>query len=1230
MDCRYHGDRAVAGAASWDGYQQALVNAWRGSGERPFLLDTVWDVLRLLDYLQQRPDVDARRIGCTGVSLGGMHTWLAAAADERIVAAAPMIGVQYFRWAVQQRRYQARVDSIPLVFQAAAADMAATAAAQQQGGGAAAGGWPGLTPEVVAAVWDKLLPGMRQHYDAPASLPLLAPRPLLIANGELDPRCPMEGVHLALAPAREAYAQAGAADRLELYVEAGTGHECTDGMWRQVSAFMDRHLRPATAGAAPGAAAVPDKLQTDNGLEFCGKKVKELCELFNVRHAKSMPGHPETNGCVERKNRELKNKIRALLMACPLFDWAFHVLTVMQMVNNSPTSALGGMAPTKALFGTLPSNMNLPLLDDIVRLLGFTSSAEANDADTPPAPATRKGSAAQPKRRRTLSELVLPSDSEDEASDDAALDEATLQIAATASPLGRRSTRTNAGGRLSQLVADELLDEAGEVPTRALPQRATAMRSPSGKRRAATSLLDQLAAIAAECDAADELDKVDDSSDGAGTSADAEAAAILTAHHGAHQEQVLALHVRNRQRIRSQGGKGGAEFDIGDAVLLKPASMGKVGTSTIQRKRLTCRVVGVAEQTGKYHLRCNTGLLKGTYGGGEVLRPAPAESAAELNFAADADSSEAPLVTLTAAASLPVRLLTAPLLLWELMFYSSRVNVTEFKVRPHTWARLHTPWRTLSASVCYIGPPSHLLYNARVPMLVSLAVAMGFWCLERFGGVRVLDAENVLYKAFSLTSFVVSLLLSMRINRGMDRFLSARNGFASVGSSMVQLVQHVATFDASPWLQGEFVRWGTVWHFALKQEVLGLPELAPAAARLLEPDEQAAYAASKKPRQFCASALRRLVVDLRLEQPQLLESTESAMFNFIERGWSGVGACITIVEQALPEGLNLLCTGFLLIWLLLLPLGLWDRASGYAVVAYAIMAILLLGCDEMATQLENPWHLLPLDEMIDSTVQDTQRAVEESGVHRELRRARRQDGPTRNGKQAIEAIRRQEGPNCGAIEFLPLELSSLRSVRRCAEAFLARGLPLHCLVCNAGLGLPQEPHTEDGFETTVGVNFYGHLYLLHLLLDHLKRSAPSRLVIMSSPEESRGFIPWDDMAGKNVDKSDFNWYGSANLWKLMVAQEVAERLKGTGVSVFAVHPGMSKTEFFPKMDYSQTESTLHNKMQQAGGQSAATGATSTLFAATEPGLEGESGAFYGPYYFAAPMKLFGRGSWQFP
>ena len=49
---------------------------------------------RLLDYLETRADVDAARIGVTGVSLGGMHAWLLAAVDERVAAAAPMIGVQ--------------------------------------------------------------------------------------------------------------------------------------------------------------------------------------------------------------------------------------------------------------------------------------------------------------------------------------------------------------------------------------------------------------------------------------------------------------------------------------------------------------------------------------------------------------------------------------------------------------------------------------------------------------------------------------------------------------------------------------------------------------------------------------------------------------------------------------------------------------------------------------------------------------------------------------------------------------------------------------------------------------------------------------------------------------------------------------------------------------------------------------------------------------------------------
>ena len=54
----------------------------------------MWDLTILLDYLETRPDTDSSRIGMTGISLGGMHSWLTAALDERIAVAAPMIGVQ--------------------------------------------------------------------------------------------------------------------------------------------------------------------------------------------------------------------------------------------------------------------------------------------------------------------------------------------------------------------------------------------------------------------------------------------------------------------------------------------------------------------------------------------------------------------------------------------------------------------------------------------------------------------------------------------------------------------------------------------------------------------------------------------------------------------------------------------------------------------------------------------------------------------------------------------------------------------------------------------------------------------------------------------------------------------------------------------------------------------------------------------------------------------------------
>ncbi|MEO6245783.1 MAG: acetylxylan esterase, partial [Opitutaceae bacterium] len=94
IDGRYHGARAAGGsAAKSKEYVAAILRTIRTGKELPFFFDTAWDVMRLIDYLETRDDIDARRIGLIGFSKGGIETYLAAAVDPRVAVAVPCIGV---------------------------------------------------------------------------------------------------------------------------------------------------------------------------------------------------------------------------------------------------------------------------------------------------------------------------------------------------------------------------------------------------------------------------------------------------------------------------------------------------------------------------------------------------------------------------------------------------------------------------------------------------------------------------------------------------------------------------------------------------------------------------------------------------------------------------------------------------------------------------------------------------------------------------------------------------------------------------------------------------------------------------------------------------------------------------------------------------------------------------------------------------------------------------------
>lgn len=229
MDARHHGERATPIPGLPNAYQSAMLRAYRTGEGRPYLYDTVWDVMRLVDYLSTRADVDAARIGLVGNSKGGTEAYLAAAADERIAVVVPLIGVQSFGWSLRHAAaWEARVWTFRGAVEAAAAE------SREPVNGA-----------FVRKFYDRIAPGLIDKFDGPAMLPLIAPRPLLVVNGDSDPRSPLGGVKEAVSSAERAYAAARASDKFTFLLETDAAHEVTPDASEAVRKWFVRWLSPA-------------------------------------------------------------------------------------------------------------------------------------------------------------------------------------------------------------------------------------------------------------------------------------------------------------------------------------------------------------------------------------------------------------------------------------------------------------------------------------------------------------------------------------------------------------------------------------------------------------------------------------------------------------------------------------------------------------------------------------------------------------------------------------------------------------------------------------------------------------------------------------------------------------------------------------------------------------------------------------------------------------------------
>ena len=234
-----------------------------------------------------------------------------------------------------------------------------------------------------------------------------------------------------------------------------------------------------------------------------------------------------------------------------------------------------------------------------------------------------------------------------------------------------------------------------------------------------------------------------------------------------------------------------------------------------------------------------------------------------------------------------------------------------------------------------------------------------------------------------------------------------------------------------------------------------------------------------------------------------------------------------------------------------------------------------------------------------------------SGIGKETARGLARLGATVvlacRSRERGEAARREihsetDNPNLSVME---LDLASQASVRSFAKAFAAAHPQLHVLVNNAGIYAARRRLTVDGIESTFAVNYLSHFLLTNLLLEALRRSAPSRIVSVSSEANQMGTIEFDDL-GRARRWSGLRAYAQSKLAQVLFTFELSPRLRGTGVTANCVHPGGVRTNWargggLMRVGYWLAWPFL---------LSPAAGADTVLYAASSPDVNGVSGEYF--------------------
>ncbi len=199
------------------------------------------------------------------------------------------------------------------------------------------------------------------------------------------------------------------------------------------------------------------------------------------------------------------------------------------------------------------------------------------------------------------------------------------------------------------------------------------------------------------------------------------------------------------------------------------------------------------------------------------------------------------------------------------------------------------------------------------------------------------------------------------------------------------------------------------------------------------------------------------------------------------------------------------------------------------------------------------------------------------------------------GAEVVEAIRKSGGN----VEFLQADLSALSQVRRLAENVREKTDRLDILINNAGIGTAgrsaEREVSSDGYELRFAVNYLAGFLLTRLLLPLLTASAPARIVNVASAGQQA--IDFSDVMLTH-GYSGTRAYCQSKLAQIMFTIDLAEELRGSGVTVNALHPA------------SYMNTTMVRRAGIEPWSSVEQGAEAILRLAASPNLEGRSGRYF--------------------